>query len=220
VPDNVASGAKGLGITYPIALDPNYSTWTNYRNRYWPAEYLIDANGIVRHAAFGEGEYDVTENLVRQLLAAAHPGVQLPAATERADTTPTGFLTPETYLGVGKVGNYGGTGAYDKGSATFAYPDRLPDDTFAYRGPWSLDYQGATSGSDQSSIALNYHATNVYLVVGGTGAVTVVRDGQTTTVPVSGPPNMRQIVAGDSDGSGHVEVRLSQGLQAFSFTYG
>jgi cytochrome c biogenesis protein CcdA/thiol-disulfide isomerase/thioredoxin len=220
VPDNVASGAKGLGITYPIALDPNYSTWTNYRNRYWPAEYLIDANGIVRHVAFGEGEYDVTENLVRQLLAAAHPGVQLPAATERADTTPTGFLTPETYLGVGKVGNYGGTGAYDKGSATFAYPDRLPDDTFAYRGPWSLDYQGATSGSDQSSIALNYHATNVYLVVGGTGAVTVVRDGQTTTVPVSGPPNMRQIVAGDSDGSGHVEVRLSQGLQAFSFTYG
>jgi cytochrome c biogenesis protein CcdA/thiol-disulfide isomerase/thioredoxin len=220
VPDNVASGAKGLGITYPIALDPNYSTWTNYRNRYWPAEYLIDANGIVRHVAFGEGEYDVTENLVRQLLAAAHPGVQLPAATERADTTPTGFLTPETYLGVGKVGNYGGTGAYDKGSATFGYPDRLPDDTFAYRGPWSLDYQGATSGSDQSSIALNYHATNVYLVVGGTGTVTVVRDGQTTTVPVSGPPNMRQIVAGDSDGSGHVEVRLSQGLQAFSFTYG
>jgi cytochrome c biogenesis protein CcdA/thiol-disulfide isomerase/thioredoxin len=220
VPDNVASGAKDLGITYPIALDPNYSTWTNYRNRYWPAEYLIDANGIVRHVAFGEGDYDATENLVRQLLAAAHPGVQLPAATERADTTPAGFLTPETYLGVGKVGNYGGTGAYDKGSATYAYPDRLPDDTFAYRGPWSLDYQGATPGSDQSSIALNYHATNVYLVVGGTGTVTVVRDGRTTTVPVSGPPNMRQIVAGDSDGSGHVEVRLSQGLQAFSFTYG
>ncbi len=220
VPDNVASGAKDLGITYPIALDPNYSTWTNYRNRYWPAEYLIDANGIVRHVQFGEGDYDATENLVRQLLTAAHPGVELPAATERADTTPTGFLTPETYLGVGKVGNYGGTGAYDQGSATFAYPDRLPDDTFAYRGPWSLDYQGATSGSDQSSIALNYHATNVYLVVGGTGTVTVVRDGQTTAIPVSGPPNMRQIVAGDSDGSGHVEVRLSQGLQAFSFTYG
>jgi cytochrome c biogenesis protein CcdA/thiol-disulfide isomerase/thioredoxin len=220
VPDNVAGGAKGLGITYPIALDPNYSTWTNYRNRYWPAEYLIDANGIVRHTEFGEGDYDATENLIRQLIAAAHPGVQLPAPTGRADTTPTGRLTPETYLGVGKVGNYGGIGAYDEGSTTFACPDRLPDDTFAYRGPWSLDYQGATSGSDQSVIALNYHATNVYLVVGGTGTVTVVRDGQTTMVPVSGPPNMRQIVAGDSDGSGRVEVRLSQGLQAFSFTYG
>ena len=134
VPENVASGAKDLGMTYPIALDPNYSTWTNYRNRYWPAEYLIDANGVVRHVQFGEGDYDATENLVRQLLTAAHPGVQLPAATERADATPTGVLTPETYLGVGKVGNYGGAGAYDTGSATFAYPDRLPDDTFAYRG--------------------------------------------------------------------------------------
>jgi len=46
---NVASGAKDLGISYPIALDPNYSTWTNYRNRYWSATYLIDANGTVRH---------------------------------------------------------------------------------------------------------------------------------------------------------------------------
>jgi hypothetical protein len=46
---NVASGAKDLGISYPIALDPNYSTWTNYRNRYWPATYLIDANGTIRH---------------------------------------------------------------------------------------------------------------------------------------------------------------------------
>ena len=58
------------------------------------------------------------------------------------------------------------------------------------------------------------------LVVGGTGTVTVLRDGHTATVPVSGPPNMRQIVAGDSDGPGHIEVQLSQGLQAFSFSYG
>jgi cytochrome c biogenesis protein CcdA/thiol-disulfide isomerase/thioredoxin len=36
VPDNVVSGAARLGIKYPIALDNNLSTWTNYRNRYWP----------------------------------------------------------------------------------------------------------------------------------------------------------------------------------------
>ncbi len=45
VPGNVAKGAADLGITYPIALDNGYSSWTNYRNRYWPAEYLIDATG-------------------------------------------------------------------------------------------------------------------------------------------------------------------------------
>ena len=57
-------------------------------------------------------------------------------------------------------------------------------------------------------------------MVGGSGTVTVTRDGATTTIPVSGPPNMRQIVADDEDGAGSLEVSLSKGLQAFSFTYG
>lgn len=220
VPDNVASGAKDLGITYPVALDPNYSTWTNYRNRYWPAKYLIDANGTIRHVKFGEGDYPTTERLIRQLLSSARPGVTLPVPTESLDTTPPPDLTPETYLGVGKVVNYGGDGQYDQGDATFEYPARLADDTFALKGPWTLDYQGATSGSRSSSIELNYRARNVYLVVGRTGTVTVVRDGESTDVAVSGPPTLRQIVADNDARRGLVEVRLSQGLQAFSFTYG
>src|ERR1700742_1797643 len=64
--DNVASAAADLGITYPIALDNDYATWNNYRNQYWPAHYLIDADGKIRHIKFGEGDYDVTENLIRQ----------------------------------------------------------------------------------------------------------------------------------------------------------
>ncbi len=68
VTDNVKMGAADLGITYPVAQDNSYSTWTNYRNRYWPAEYLIDANGTVRHIKFGEGDYDGTEKLIRELL--------------------------------------------------------------------------------------------------------------------------------------------------------
>jgi cytochrome c biogenesis protein CcdA/thiol-disulfide isomerase/thioredoxin len=220
VPGNVASGAKDLGITYPVALDPNYSTWTNYRNRYWPAKYLIDANGTVRHIKFGEGDYAATETLIRQLLSDARPGLELPAPTEAKDTTPPADLTPETYLGVGKVVNYGGTGAYDQGNATFSYPARLPDDTFAYRGPWTLDYQGATADGTDSRIELNYRARNVYLVVGGTGRVTVARGGESKDIPISGPPTLHQIVSDDDARRGTVEVRLSQGLQAFSFTYG
>ena len=75
-----------------------------------------------------------------------------------------------------------------KGQANFTFPPALPDDTFALQGPWTLDYQGATADSDASSIELNYHAKNVYIVVGGTGNLTVTRDGKTTTLPVSGPP--------------------------------
>jgi cytochrome c biogenesis protein CcdA/thiol-disulfide isomerase/thioredoxin len=220
VPANVESGAKDLGITYPIALDPSYSTWTNYRNRYWPAKYLIDANGTVRHIKFGEGDYAQTETLIRQLLSDANPGVTLPKPTEAADTTPPPDLTPETYLGVGKVVNYGGNGRYDEGSATFSYPDRLRDDSFALQGDWALDYQGATANAANSSIKLNYRARNVYLVVGDTGTVTVIRNGESKDIPVSGPPTLRQIVGDDEVERGLVEVRLSQGLQAFSFTYG
>jgi cytochrome c biogenesis protein CcdA/thiol-disulfide isomerase/thioredoxin len=220
VPANVASGAADLNVTYPVALDNSLSTWTNYRNRYWPAEYLIDAQGTVRHVKFGEGDYDVTEKLIRQLLSDADENVDLPAATEGKDTTPTSPTTPETYFSVGKVVNYAGVGVYDQGEATFALPAQLGDDSFAMKGRWALDYQGATAVDDGATIALNYHAHDVYLVVGGNGTVTVTRDGKTSVIPVSGPPNMRQIVADDGDGAGHVDVSLSKGLQAFSFTYG
>lgn len=220
VRDNVVSGAADLGITYPVALDNALATWTNYRNRYWPAEYLIDATGTVRHIKFGEGDYNGTENSIRQLLTAANPKVTLPAPSDAADTTPQAGLTPETYLSVGKVVNYGGTGAFNAGDAEFHYPAALVDDTFALGGPWSLDYQGATARAAASAIELNYHAKDVYLVVGGEGIVTVRRDGKAEQNPITGPPTSHQIIAHDQIARGHLEVQLSAGLQAFSFTYG
>ena len=48
--------ARKLGVDYPVALD-KHTTWDNYRNRFWPAEYLIDATGHVRYFSFGEGGY-------------------------------------------------------------------------------------------------------------------------------------------------------------------
>lgn len=215
---NVVAGARDLGITYPVAMDNAFSTWTNYRNRYWPAHYLIDRQGVVRHIKFGEGDYDTTERLIRQLLS--DDDASLPPATERADGTPTTPTTPETYFSVGKVVNYGGAGIYDEGTHTFDFPARLAEDRFALRGRWALDYQGLTARSDGAAIALNYHARNVYLVVGGTGTVRITRDGVSTALPVSGPPNMRQIVADDADGAGSLEVSFDDGLQAYSFTYG
>jgi cytochrome c biogenesis protein CcdA/thiol-disulfide isomerase/thioredoxin len=220
VTGNVKKGAADIGITYPIAQDNSYSTWTNYRNQYWPAEYLIDASGVVRHVNFGEGDYNGTEKLIRELITTARPGVTLPPPVDAPDTTPQLELTPETYFGVGKMVNYAGSGVYDKGQADFSFPPTLPNDTFALQGPWSLDYQGATADSDTSSIKLNYYAKNIYIVIGGTGNLTVTRDGKTTMVPVSGPPTSHQIVAGNDVTRGLLDVRSSKGLQVFSFTYG
>ena len=217
---NVATAAAKPGITYPVAMDNDYATWTNYRNQYWPAHYLIDANGTVRHIKFGEGDYDVTEHLIRQLLSQADKNANLPPAVDAPDTTPTSSLTPETYLGTRTAVNYGGRGAYKQGTATFDYPAPLPADAFALRGRWTLDPQAATADDDDDTIALNYHARNVYLVVGGTGTLSVTRGGETTRISVTGPPNMHKVVSNDTGATGHVEVGLSRGLQAYSFTYG
>ncbi len=226
VPANVASGAAALHVTYPIALDNDYATWNSYQDLYWPAEYLIDANGTVRHTKFGEGDYDTGEKLIRELLTdalAANPGVRLPAPTQSVDTTPQTRLTPETYLGAGRAVNYGGDGEYKAGTATFAYPATLPDDRFALRGRWTLDDQGATADSDDAAIRLNYTGKNVYVVVGGTGTITVTRGGKTTATAIGGPPTLHQIVGNDSGDIAHrdqLDIQVDKDLQVFSFTFG
>jgi cytochrome c biogenesis protein CcdA/thiol-disulfide isomerase/thioredoxin len=68
VPDNVRSAAKEQGVIWPIALDPDYKTWSAYNNRYWPAFYFIDAKGHLRYTHFGEGNYDYHDKVVQQLL--------------------------------------------------------------------------------------------------------------------------------------------------------
>jgi cytochrome c biogenesis protein CcdA/thiol-disulfide isomerase/thioredoxin len=218
VPGNVASGAAALHINYPVALDNDYKTWNNYQNLYWPADYLIDANGTVRHTKFGEGDYDGTEKLIRQLLA---PDARLPAPSNSLDTTPHTALTPETYLGVHRAINYGGPGDYKSGS--FRYTAALGADKFALRGRWTLDDQGATADSEDAAIALNYTAKAVYVVVGGTGTLMVTGDQQTITTPISGPPTLHQIAGGGSADTAHrdqLDMRVSKGLQLFSFTFG
>jgi thiol-disulfide isomerase/thioredoxin len=220
VPDNVASGAAALHITYPIALDNDYTTWNDYQNLYWPAEYLIDANGTVRHTKFGEGDYNGTEKLIRELLVTANPDVRLPAPVNSIDTTPQTRLTPETYLGVSKTGNYGGDGDYKAGTGTFGYPVTLTDDKFALSGRWTLDDQGATADSDDATVRLNYTAKHVYVVVDGTGTITVARDGKTTTTSISGAPTLHQIVADETARRDQLDMQVSKGLQVFSFTFG
>lgn len=223
VPGNVASGAAALHIDYPVALDNDYATWNSYQNLYWPAEYLIDANGTVRHTKFGEGDYDGTERLIRELLTDANPNVKLPGAGGTVDATPHTRLTPETYLGAGKAVNYGGGGEYKPGTATFAYPATLPDDRFALRGRWTLDEQGATADSDDAAIRLNYTGKDVYVVVGGTGTLTVTRGGRTAATAIGGPPTLHQIAGGDPGDAARrdqLDMRVGKGLQVFSFTFG
>ena len=222
VASNVEAGAARLNITYPVALDNNYTTWNNFSNDSWPAEYLIDSTGEVRHVSIGEGDYSTTESLIRQLLTAAHPGVKLPAGTDVPDTTPDNMSqTPETYLGAERVDAYAGNenGAYAQGTNAYSYPSDIPQDYFGLTGTWNVGEQDITSGAN-AGIELNFDADDVYLDVGGTGTITATYNGKTTTYKVSGAPDIYTVVGGSSVQTGTVTIKLSSGLSAYSFTFG
>jgi cytochrome c biogenesis protein CcdA/thiol-disulfide isomerase/thioredoxin len=67
--DNVRDAVAKDGITFPVAFDPDFATWNAYRNSYWPAFYFVDKAGRIRHVHFGEGDYDGSEAVIRELLA-------------------------------------------------------------------------------------------------------------------------------------------------------
>ena len=66
---NVRQAVADDGVTFPVAFDPAFTTWNAYKNRYWPAFYFVDRHGTIRHMAAGEGGYDTSEAVIRELLA-------------------------------------------------------------------------------------------------------------------------------------------------------
>lgn len=219
---NVRAGAEDFGITYPVALDNKLSTWTNYRNRYWPAHYLIDAEGTVRHVAFGEGNYAATEKLIRELLVEANPGAELPAPTDVADLTPeAGTLTPETFIGSSKDRNYGGAGDYRSGTSEFAFPEEQDRDTFALDGAWHVSTQSATPAEQSGRMRLSFTARQVRVVVAGEGTIeTTDQDGRKHRVRVSGAPRSYGLVDVRRPEAGVIDLEVPRGVDVYSFTFG
>jgi cytochrome c biogenesis protein CcdA/thiol-disulfide isomerase/thioredoxin len=222
VAGNVEAGAQRLHITYPVALDNDYTTWNNFGNQSWPADYLIDATGEVRYVSLGEGDYSTTESLIRQLLTAAKPGVALPSATDVPDTTPENpDQTAETYLGSDRADSFAEGIPPADGIQTYDYPKSLPANEFALTGTWTVADQSLTAVKN-AGIKLSFLADDVYLDVGGTGSITATVDGTTTTYPVSGAPNIHTLInRGSADPQQDtLTVTLSPGLSAYSFTFG
>jgi cytochrome c biogenesis protein CcdA/thiol-disulfide isomerase/thioredoxin len=218
---NVSAAIRRMGITYPVPLDNMTSTFTAYRNQYWPAEYLIDATGQVRHISFGEGHYDQTETLIRQLLSQTNPAVHLPGATDLPDTTPTSStLSPENYLSYRLVKNYTGTPLVLDKPTAYHFPAAMPANGVSLDGTWTTgeSYFQPASGA---RLALNYNAKNVYLVLAGTGTVTVSDGGVLSTrIPVSGTPNAYPLLTSSQQHTGKLTITFSSGLQAYDFTFG
>lgn len=219
-PDNVAKAIEDFKIRYPVALDPQYATWNNYYNRYWPAHYLIDRDGTIRSVHYGEGAYDRTENHVRQLLA-------LPASIPEDDEPPTRRgTTPETYLGYVRAERFVGLAGAQEGFvenefANYGVPGELRPHEWSYSGSWKVQGSSAVAG-EGAEIILRFVAQNVFLVAGPSdrepGRIRVSGAGadQTLMIDVHRLFTVRQ-----SDYvEGTLRLKVSPGVEVFSFTFG
>jgi cytochrome c biogenesis protein CcdA/thiol-disulfide isomerase/thioredoxin len=216
---NVRSAASSLGIHYPVAIDNNYATWDAYNNEYWPAEYLIDPTGQVRAYDFAEGGYSTMESNIRALLT-ANGVTTLPPRTDVPDKTPTAETTPESYVGYEEEQYAVGTPIVHNMATVYHAPTTVPLNYFAFNGTWTDDSQQAIAGAN-ASIDLHFVANDVYLVMGGTGTVTVSFDGHPlTTVKVSGVPRLYTLFSGSALQAGQLDLDFSPGVQAYDFTFG
>jgi len=216
VPHNVGAASKQLGVSWPVALDPKYATWNAYRNQYWPAEYLIDKRGHIRNEHFGEGEYDRTERLIRELLG--EPG---PARAELADMTPTELTTPETYLGYGhQLADYVGSHPVPDREHDYTSPKDLTQNSWALSGRWRLGREHTTSAR-KATLALHFHARNIYLVMGGRGRVSVSVDGhRLQTIAVRGISRLYTLLSQPQLIDGQLRLSFTPGVSVYSFTFG
>jgi cytochrome c biogenesis protein CcdA/thiol-disulfide isomerase/thioredoxin len=249
-PGNVKQAIARLGITYPVAIDNNYAIWDALTNEYWPAHYLVDAQGRIRYHHFGEGSYDETEQAIRELLAeAGHPqALQVALGMPRQDMPAQGVQaaaddrdldSPETYIGYERAANFSSPGgAMENASADYRLPASLGLNDWGLAGDWRVKSQYASLQRQAGSIAFRFHARDLHLVL-GPGA-----DGKPVhfVIRIDGaPPGDAHGSDVAPDGSGVVtDERLYQlvrqrgsvtdrtfeiefldpGVQAYSFTFG
>jgi cytochrome c biogenesis protein CcdA/thiol-disulfide isomerase/thioredoxin len=234
IASNVRQAIHSDGITYPVVQDNRYGTWNAYQNQYWPAEYLIDAHGDVRHTQFGEGKYGEDERDVRALLTDAGARDLPPPMTAHAITPSRNVGTPETYLDPGRAQGF--VMALRRGVETYQAPRNLGLDQWALGGRWNVGPQSITPAGSRGVIEGGVQARDVYLVMTSAGGV--ARRGR---VLLGGKPIPRAMAGADvgpggwftvrgerlynlvrlsGDATFLLEVQLPAGVSAYDFTFG
>jgi thiol-disulfide isomerase/thioredoxin len=229
--DNVRWAAKDMRVEYPIALDPDYAVWRAFNNNYWPAVYIADAEGRIRHNHFGEGGYEECEMVIQRLLGeAGRDGVGddlVSVADEgfEAQADWTSLRSPETYLG------------YEQGqNLADGAPDRLELNQWALSGDWTVEPGASVLNAADGRIRFRFHARDVHLVLraretavpfrvlvdgeppGGAHGLDVDEDGHGTLVQ----PRLYQLIRQPGSVTDRTfEVTFdAPGAEAYCFTFG
>lgn len=216
---NVQEAVKRFGIQYPVPLDNSYATWENYNNRYWPAHYLIDQQGIIRDVHFGEGAYLDTENAIRALL-------DLPPLAESSVHVEQVPLTPETYLGYARAASYTGQLVKDS-SHNYSMPKPSLDEV-ALKGPWTASDESIRSDSGTSTLTLHFQGANAYLVMGADSPQTVgiQLDNASPSTPDTSHGKLTVSsykmyhLAATTSGEHTLILTVPNGVSLFAFTFG
>jgi thiol-disulfide isomerase/thioredoxin len=243
--ENVRRAAGEMNVGYPIAVDSDYAVWRAFANRYWPAVYIADAEGRIRHHHFGEGGYAECEMVVQRLLREAGrvdvPDDVVSVAAEgfEAQADWANLQSPETYLGYEQGSNFASPGRLELDEPrTYVVPDSLKVNHWALSGEWMLERRACVLNRADGGIAFRFHARDVHLVMsprerGASVSFRVTVDGE--------PPGDAHGLDVDEDGAGTVvEPRLYQlirepgaiadrtfeitfeapGVEAYVFTFG
>jgi thiol-disulfide isomerase/thioredoxin len=243
--DNVRRAVQQMKIPYAIAIDNDYAIWRAFKNQYWPALYLLDPRGRIRHRHFGEGEYERSERAIQRALSEAGAGgvghgiVSVEASGLEAAADWNQLRTPETYVLHGRSENFasGDTPGLDQRRA-YRPPGRLSLNQWSFDGEWTMGTQATRLHKASGRIVFRFHARDVHLVMGPSRAGSTVRfrvtiDGQ--------PPGRAHGLDVDEGGNGTAEEQrlyqlirqpgpivdrtfaiefLDAGVEAFSFTFG
>jgi hypothetical protein len=243
--DNIRRALADMRVGYPIAIDSYYGVWNAFANHYWPALYLIDAEGRIRHHRFGEGDYYRSEVIIRQLLADAGADE---IGDDFAPIDPLGpevqadwdsLETEETYLGYRQAQNFASPGGVTSDvPRQYERPEMLRRNHWALSGDWTIRGDAAALNEPNGRIAFRFHARDVHLVMGPHDrehpiGFRVTVDGE--------PPGRARGTDVDADGSGTlIEQRMYQlirqpgpivdrvfeiaflesGAEGFAFTFG
>jgi len=243
-PQNVSKAIKDLGVDYPVALDNNYAIWKGFNNEYWPAHYFIDPQGHIRHHHFGEGEYEQSEDVIRQLLTEAGqknlPGGYVQPGAKGAEAAGSGdaMRSPETYVGYARAENFAGGQVAHDDVWTYHAPKALMTNQWALDGRWTVRDESARLDSANGGIVYRFRGRDLHLVLGPGHDGKPVRfrvtiDGKT--------PGADHGMDTDADGNGTVSSQrlyqlvrqangtgertfeitfLDPGVQAYAFTFG
>jgi len=242
--DNIRPALGMFRIDYPVAVDSNYAIWSAFSNRYWPAVYIVDAKGNIRHHQFGEGEYERAEMVIQQLLReAGHPGtgnaVGVDARGSEVAADWDNLKSPESYLGGDRgEGFVSSSPAVVGKSHSYVSPRSLPLNRWALNGDWTVKAGAIVVDKPNARLAYRFHARDVHLVMGPPSPGSSVRfrvllDGR--------PPGNAHGADVDEQGNGTatgqrlyqlirqpgpiadrtVEIEfLDPGLEAYVFTFG